>query len=263
MQTTERFGEVRDTTAAWGYSCFTLQNACLGLSHSSGISTSPSSIYTATAQPAALSKLKIGIEHGNVQPFHATLHIARDPQTTIRSNLTSHKFHPQLDQLSVKLAGDHVTSTRHGVRTDLGHTSLWSSRGSLWSTVHPTDTAVPKISLTVPDKSLAQLRSLIIRAISMMSSNEILPLCLTFFSCGWCIMETRHDQTATNLRKEGDLLSLAIRPKSVPWPVQTVYVHAPYPRNLLGTYVGRKSLVFPIKFLERYKPCALVSVRRR
>ncbi len=58
------------------------------------------------------------------------------------------------------------------------------SDGWQWSTVQPTDTAVPSISLQVPPKSLAQLLGFMTRAISMMSSNEMLPVCLMFFSCG-------------------------------------------------------------------------------
>lgn len=56
--------------------------------------------------------------------------------------------------------------------------------GCSWSTVQPTDWAVPSISLQVPARVLAQLRGRITRAISTMSSMEMLPVCLMFFSCG-------------------------------------------------------------------------------
>ncbi len=58
------------------------------------------------------------------------------------------------------------------------------SEGWQWSTVQPTDTAVPSISLQVPARFLAQLLTFMMRAISMMSSMEMLPVCLMFFSCG-------------------------------------------------------------------------------
>lgn len=58
------------------------------------------------------------------------------------------------------------------------------SEGWQWSTVQPTDTAVPSISLQVPARFLAQLLTFMMRAISMMSSIEMLPVCLMFFSCG-------------------------------------------------------------------------------
>lgn len=45
------------------------------------------------------------------------------------------------------------------------------------------DTQVPSISLTVPAKAAAQLRSRITRATSYTSSSVRLPLCLMFFSC--------------------------------------------------------------------------------
>ena len=59
----------------------------------------------------------------------------------------------------------------------------WISWGSSWSTWQPTDLHVPKISLTVPESSLAQLLSLMTLAISMTSSRSKLPVCLMFFSC--------------------------------------------------------------------------------
>ena len=62
-------------------------------------------------------------------------------------------------------------------------TLLWISRGSSWSTVHPTLTHVPRISFTVPFSFRAQLRSRMTRAISMICSVSKLPLCLMFFSC--------------------------------------------------------------------------------
>lgn len=49
--------------------------------------------------------------------------------------------------------------------------------------MQPTDTAVPRISLQLLARSLAQLRGRMMRAISMMSDMVTLPLCLTFFSC--------------------------------------------------------------------------------
>lgn len=48
----------------------------------------------------------------------------------------------------------------------------------------PTLTHVPRISLTVPLSSRAQLRSRMMRAISTTSSSDKLPLCRMFFSCG-------------------------------------------------------------------------------
>lgn len=62
-------------------------------------------------------------------------------------------------------------------------TAAMTSRGSLPSTLQPTDTAVPRISLQLLARSLAQLRGRMMRAISMMSDMVTLPLCLTFFSC--------------------------------------------------------------------------------
>lgn len=49
-------------------------------------------------------------------------------------------------------------------------------------TLAPTDWAVPKISLTVPTSSLAKDFDLISRAMLMISSKGMLPLCLMFFS---------------------------------------------------------------------------------
>ena len=71
------------------------------------------------------------------------------------------------------------------------HTFAWSSRGSWWSTVQPTETQVPKISLTVPDSFRAQLRLRITRAISVISSSVRLPLCLMFFSCSTVALDKR------------------------------------------------------------------------
>ena len=53
------------------------------------------------------------------------------------------------------------------------------SCGSLPSTVHPTDCAVPKISRIVPERSRAPDRGLIVRAMEIMSSIVMLPLCET------------------------------------------------------------------------------------
>lgn len=47
------------------------------------------------------------------------------------------------------------------------------------STVHPTLCAVPKISRTVPLNSRAIDLGRIVRAMARMSSNVMLPLCLT------------------------------------------------------------------------------------
>lgn len=77
----------------------------------------------------------------------------------------------------------HHTLSQAGNALCGNHTSLCTVRGLLCSTVQPTETQVPSISLTVPDRSLEQLRSLMIRAISITSSNDRLPLCLMFFSC--------------------------------------------------------------------------------
>ncbi|GIL46704.1 hypothetical protein Vafri_3623, partial [Volvox africanus] len=61
-------------------------------------------------------------------------------------------------------------------------TASITSRGSLPSTLHPTETAVPKISLQPFARSFAQLRGRITRAISMISDIVTLPVCLIFFS---------------------------------------------------------------------------------
>ena len=75
------------------------------------------------------------------------------------------------------------TLSQAGIAPCWHHTSLCTVRGLLCSTVQPTETQVPSISLTVPDRFLEQLRSLMMRAISITSSNDKLPLCLMFFSC--------------------------------------------------------------------------------
>ena len=49
--------------------------------------------------------------------------------------------------------------------------------------MQPTDTQVPRISLQVPARNFAHERGAITRAISMMSFNFKLPLCLMFLSC--------------------------------------------------------------------------------
>ena len=56
------------------------------------------------------------------------------------------------------------------------------SCGSLPSTVHPTDCAVPKISRIVPERSRAPDRGLIVRAMEIMSSIVMLPLWRMFFT---------------------------------------------------------------------------------
>lgn len=53
------------------------------------------------------------------------------------------------------------------------------SCGGRPSTVQPMFCAVPKISLAVPLNSRAIDRGRNVRAMAIMSSNEILPLCLT------------------------------------------------------------------------------------
>merc|ERR1719490_635504 len=57
-----------------------------------------------------------------------------------------------------------------------------TSWGSIPSTVHPTDWAVPSTSFIVPENSLAMERGAITRAAAMMSSMEMLPLCWMFFT---------------------------------------------------------------------------------
>merc|ERR1712066_486788 len=57
-----------------------------------------------------------------------------------------------------------------------------TSWGSIPSTVHPTDWAVPRTSFIVPENSLAMERGAITRAAAMMSSMEMLPLCWMFFT---------------------------------------------------------------------------------
>merc|ERR1711955_10050 len=56
------------------------------------------------------------------------------------------------------------------------------SWGARPSTVHPTDWAVPRISFMTPESSLDLERGLMVRAALMMSSIEMLPLCLMFFT---------------------------------------------------------------------------------
>ncbi|KAJ6372816.1 hypothetical protein OIU76_027193 [Salix suchowensis] len=58
--------------------------------------------------------------------------------------------------------------------------SCCKSFGSFPSTVHPTETHVPRISFTVPLRSLAIDLELITFAISMTSSRDIFPLCFMF-----------------------------------------------------------------------------------
>lgn len=57
----------------------------------------------------------------------------------------------------------------------------WGGRPSM---VQPTDWAVPRISLTPParDAERVFLASRIVRAMSMIWSSSMLPLCLMFFS---------------------------------------------------------------------------------
>merc|ERR1719383_1600195 len=55
----------------------------------------------------------------------------------------------------------------------------WGARPSM---VHPTDWAVPKISFMTPDSSLDLDLGCITLAALMMSSMEMLPLCLMFFT---------------------------------------------------------------------------------
>merc|ERR1719204_2668843 len=56
------------------------------------------------------------------------------------------------------------------------------SWGARPSTVHPTDWAVPRISFITPDNSFDLDLGLMILAALMMSSMEILPLCLMFLT---------------------------------------------------------------------------------
>src|SRR5258706_12725508 len=60
----------------------------------------------------------------------------------------------------------------------------WSmtSCGGWPSIVHPTDCAVPRISFTVPARVLASERGRITRAILIISSRGMFPVCLIFFS---------------------------------------------------------------------------------
>merc|ERR1719415_290967 len=57
-----------------------------------------------------------------------------------------------------------------------------TSWGSMPSTVHPTDWAVPRISFMQPENSLDMERGLMTRAASIMSSMVMLPLCLMFLT---------------------------------------------------------------------------------
>eukprot|EP00736_Rhodelphis_marinus_P004322 Rmarinus@m.3624 len=57
-----------------------------------------------------------------------------------------------------------------------------TSRGAWPSTVQPTETAVPRISLTVPFRVTAIDLGRIWRAMSMMSSMETLPSCWMFLT---------------------------------------------------------------------------------
>ncbi|CAL9118787.1 unnamed protein product [Musa acuminata var. zebrina] len=82
---------------------------------------------------------------------------------------------------------NHISSSRSrrahssGTSTSPSDISCWRSLGSFPSTVHPTETHVPRISLTVPARSLAMDLARMTRAISTTSSSEMLPLCLMFF----------------------------------------------------------------------------------
>merc|ERR1719435_202682 len=57
-----------------------------------------------------------------------------------------------------------------------------TSWGSWPSTVQPTDWAVPRISFITPENSLDIDLGLMTRAAAMMSSKEMLPLCLMFLT---------------------------------------------------------------------------------
>merc|ERR1719318_1636767 len=57
-----------------------------------------------------------------------------------------------------------------------------TSWGSCPSTVQPTDCAVPRISFITPENSRDMERGLMMRAALMMSSIEMFPLCLMFFT---------------------------------------------------------------------------------
>nr|ACR36771.1 unknown [Zea mays] len=69
-----------------------------------------------------------------------------------------------------------------GISTSPSSISCCRSLGSLPSTVHPTLTQVPRISLTVPANSLAMDLFLMVLAISTTSSRPMLPLCLMFLT---------------------------------------------------------------------------------
>merc|ERR1712126_240297 len=60
--------------------------------------------------------------------------------------------------------------------------SSMMSWGARPSTVHPTDWAVPRISFMTPENSFDMERGLMIRAAPMISSMEMFPLCLIFFT---------------------------------------------------------------------------------
>merc|ERR1712111_244993 len=60
--------------------------------------------------------------------------------------------------------------------------SSMMSWGARPSTVQPTDWAVPRISFITPENSLDMDLGLMTRAAPMMSSKEMLPLCLIFFT---------------------------------------------------------------------------------
>jgi hypothetical protein len=79
------------------------------------------------------------------------------------------------------VTGQTSLSPQHAER---GRALLINSLGCAPSTVQPTDTHVPRISLHVPASSRAQLRTRMTRAISMTSSKEMLPACLMFLTCG-------------------------------------------------------------------------------
>ena len=68
-----------------------------------------------------------------------------------------------------------------GTSTSPSEISCCRSLGSFPSTVHPTDTQVPRISLMLPLRSFAMERGLITLAISITSSRAMFPLCFMFF----------------------------------------------------------------------------------
>lgn len=104
---------------------------------------------------------------------HVQLHYgptkSQDVPVSIR---TQHKYF-----IILVLLNRHIYS--EGTSIDPSFISSMISCGGRPSTVQPTLCAVPKISRTVPFNSRAIDLGLIVRAMDMMSSKVMLPLCLT------------------------------------------------------------------------------------